>query len=70
MSVTAIEGVVENGRIRLPPTVHLPEGTSVYVVVPEFSVALPARSLVHIASPRLADQRQAYLLKKEVTWEE
>jgi hypothetical protein len=70
MSVTAIEGVVENGRIRLPPTVHLPEGASVYVVVPEFSVILPPQSLVHIESPRLADRRQARLLNKEVTWEE
>jgi hypothetical protein len=70
MSVTAIQGVVENGRVRLAPTVHLPEGASVYVVVPEFSIDLPARTSMHIQSPRLADQRQAHLLNKEVTWEE
>jgi len=32
MSVTTFEGVVENGQIRLPADICLPEKTKVYVI--------------------------------------
>lgn len=35
MKVTTYEVTVENGQIRLPDTVHLPDHTKVFVVVPE-----------------------------------
>jgi len=34
MKTVTYEATVENGQIRLPLTVHLPEHTKVYVVVP------------------------------------
>jgi hypothetical protein len=42
MSFTAI---VENGAIKLPPGVHLPDGTSVTVVPPEAPVKSGEESL-------------------------
>ena len=38
MGATTIEGVVENGQIRLPASVRLPERTKVYVVIPDVEV--------------------------------
>jgi hypothetical protein len=35
MRVATCEGFVEDGQIKLPAGVHLPEGTKVYVVVPD-----------------------------------
>jgi len=35
MKGVTYEGTVENGRIKLPETVHLPEHTKVLVVVPD-----------------------------------
>jgi hypothetical protein len=35
MKSTTYEGTVENGQIKLPDTVHLPDHTKVFVVVPE-----------------------------------
>ena len=34
MRTTTYEGTVENGQIKLPEAVHLPEHTRVFVVVP------------------------------------
>ena len=51
--VKTVEGRVENGRIRVLSNIRLPEDTRVLVVIP--SDVPPAR----IASPRLADPRQA-----------
>ncbi len=62
MSVTTIEGVVENGQIRLPASVRLPERAKVYVVVPD--VEVPA--IGHIGSPRLVHPEQAADFRKEV----
>lgn len=62
MSVTTIEGVVENGRIRLPPSVRLPEKAKVYVVVPDVKVP----SVAYIGSPRLMHPEQAADFQKEV----
>ncbi len=37
MSVTTFQGIVENGQVRLPADVNLPEKAKVYVVVvPDF----------------------------------
>ena len=53
-SVTALEGIVENGHVLLPGGVTLPEGARVYVVVP--GTAAPA---ARVQSPRLAHPEQA-----------
>ena len=48
MSVKALEGVVEDGQIRLPPDIRLPDQTMVYILIPD------AQARPHIATPRLA----------------
>lgn len=55
MSVIAIEGVVEEGQIRLKSGIHLPDQTRVYVLVPDF----PVEPRAHIRTPRLAHPEQA-----------
>jgi hypothetical protein len=55
MAILTLEGIVENGQIRLPDEVTLPEHTKVYVVIPALESARPSR----IYSPRLADPEQA-----------
>jgi len=55
MSLIAIEGVVENGQIRLQGDVALPEHTKVFVVVPE---SKPAPTTRHLRSPRLVRPEQ------------
>jgi hypothetical protein len=62
MQVTAIEGVVENGRIRLREAVSLAENTRVYVIVAD----MPAGPLPRIRSPRLARPEQAGDFRKQV----
>jgi hypothetical protein len=62
MSIVALEGIVENGQIRLEPKVRLPEHTKVYVVVPEIEVKHSAR----VFSPRLAHPQQSADFKMEV----
>ena len=62
MSVLTLEGIVENGQIRLTTGMHLPERTKVYVVVPE----VPAQKTARIYSPRLANPKQADDFKMEV----
>lgn len=62
MKVTAFEGVVENGQIRLKTNVFLPDKTKVYVVVPDFET----KQVVHIYSPRLVHPEQAGDFKKEI----
>lgn len=52
MKVMAYEGIVENGCIRLPPDVHLPDKAQVYVVVP----GTETPRTFHIRSPRLANR--------------
>ncbi len=65
MSMTTFEGVVENGQIRLPGDVLLPEKAKVYVIIPNGDVPPPA----FIASPRLARPEDAIAFKKEVIQE-
>ena len=64
MGVTTIEGVVENGQIRLPAAVHLPERTKVYVIIPDVEVQV--QGITYIGSPRLVHPEQAADFAKEV----
>lgn len=36
MPVTTFQATIENGQVRLPANVNLPEKATVYVVVPDF----------------------------------
>jgi len=63
MLITAFEGVVENGQIRLPTSARLPEKTRVYILVPD----VEARPIAYIGSPRLVHPEQAADFEKEVT---
>ena len=65
MGVTTFEAIVENGQIRLPIDVRLPEMAKVYVVVPGVEMAPVAR----IGSPRLVHREQAEDFKMEVVEE-
>jgi hypothetical protein len=55
MSVATFEAVVENGQIKVPHNVHLPERTKVYVVVPQQGEP----GVVALRSPRLVDPDKA-----------
>lgn len=66
MSVMTIEGVVDNGQIRLKTNIHLPDKIKVYVVVPDYQV----ERVAHIYSPRLAHPEQAADFTLEVGDEE
>ena len=54
MEVMTVQGIVENGQIRLPANVRLPENAIVYVVIP--GAQSPQVACV---SPRLAHPEQA-----------
>jgi hypothetical protein len=62
MQVTAYEGIIENGQIRLKTNITLPEKMTVYVIIPNFET----QNTVHIYSPRLVHPEQAADFKKEV----
>lgn len=64
MSVTTYEATVENGQIKLPGTVCLPEHARVYVLVPGQEAPT-----LHVMSPRLAHPQQAPDFVKEVSEE-
>ena len=59
------EGIVEKGKVRLKPGIHLPEKARVYVIVPDLQVEKTARVL----TPRLVNSRQAADFKMEVSEE-
>lgn len=63
MSVATIEGIIENGQVRLPPGTQLPERAKVFVVIP--GDAQPV-SKAAIYSPRLARPEQAADFTKRV----
>ncbi len=65
MKVTTFEGVIENGRVELPPGVSLPEKAKVYVVVPGV-IEIETPRTAHIYSPRLANPADAVYFRKEV----
>ncbi len=63
MSVVALEGIVDHGLIRLPPSVKLPNKTKVYILVP----AIGTQQETRIASPRLVHPEQAREFVMEVS---
>ena len=65
MAVTTFQGVVEDGQVKLPANLRLPERTKVYVVVPDVEIATGA----YVGSPRLAHPEQASDFDKEVSEE-
>jgi hypothetical protein len=62
MKGATYEGIVENGNVRLPDGIHLPEMTRVYIVVPEAD----GQQIGRLRSPRLAHPEQAIDFKKEI----
>ena len=62
MAILTIEGIVENGQIRLRENVTLPEHTRVYVVIPDVETAPQA----HVNSPRLVHPEQAADFAKQI----
>ena len=62
MVVNAIEGVVENGKIRLREDVPLPENATVYVIVVDQGQPVVPR----VRTPRLAHPEQARDFHKQV----
>jgi hypothetical protein len=63
MAVVTLEGIVDDGQIRLKTDIRLPDNTKVYVVVPGMAVEADTR----IFSPRLAYPEQAADFKMEVS---
>jgi hypothetical protein len=62
MAILTVEGVVENGRIRLCDPLTLPEHTKVYVIIPDV-MPLPH---AHMASPRLVHPEDAADFVKQI----
>lgn len=62
VSVMTLEGVVEQGRIRLTPNIRLKDHTKVLVVVPEYRTEETRR----IVSPRLVHADQLADFEMEV----
>ena len=62
MAILTVEGIVENGQIRLPDNVMLPEHTKVYVVIPDVETTPQA----HVYSPRLVHPAQAADFAKQL----
>jgi hypothetical protein len=63
VSATTFEGVVEKGQIRMNSDVRLPEGTKVFIVVPDIEVD---EKSVRLHSPRLTHQEQAADFEMEI----
>ena len=61
MQITTIEGIVENGQIRLTEKIKLPEMTKVFVVVPNFE-----RTSAQIMSPHLVDKDRIKDFEREI----
>jgi hypothetical protein len=68
MKVTTYEGVVENGRVELPPGASLPEKAKVYVVVPGV-IEVETPRTARIYSPRLANPADAVHFTMKVVQE-
>ena len=62
MSVATYEAIVEQGQIKLPLHVRLPERAKIYVVVPNADES----QTFHFLSPRLKYPEQAADFVKEV----
>lgn len=63
MNEISFEGIVEQGQIKLPPSIQLPERTKVQVVVS----ILNHQPSLRIFSPRLAHPAQAQDFVMEIT---
>jgi len=63
MGATTFEGVVEQGQIKLNSDVRLPDGTKVYIVVPDIEIEEKG---VYLRSPRLACPEQVGDFEMEV----
>jgi len=66
MGPLTVEGVVENGRIRIRGDVTLPERATVYIVVPGVAAQPPRQPSASVVSPRLARPDQAGDFAKQV----
>ena len=62
MSVITLEGVINDGQVKLKGNIRLPDNTRVYVVVPDIQI----EEVAYIYSPRLAHPEQAADFKMEV----
>lgn len=62
MALLTVEGIIENGQIRLCEPIILPEHTKVYVVMPDVAPV----SQAHTVSPRLVHPEQAADFIKQV----
>jgi hypothetical protein len=65
MSVTTFEGIVENGRVRLPEGVVLPEHQAVFVVVPNTNPPTTEK----LPGVRLTNPEDAAKFAMKVSWE-
>ncbi len=63
MSVMTLEGVVEQGRIRLSPNIRLKDHTKVLVVGPDYGTEESRR----IVSPRLVRAEQLVDFEMEIS---
>jgi hypothetical protein len=61
--IATYEGIVENGRVTLPPNTDIPDKTRVYVLVLDAETQ-PSH---YIASPRLVHPEQAKDFEMQVT---
>jgi len=62
MAIVSFESVIENGQVRLPAHLRLPDKTKVYILIPD----LETKQVSRIPSPRLLHPEQAADFKKEV----
>jgi hypothetical protein len=62
MRMTALEGIIENGQVKLSGDVCLPENAKVYLLVVD--VAIP---IARVVSPRLVHPEQLVDFQMEVT---
>ncbi|MBA3945238.1 MAG: hypothetical protein H0X37_11825 [Herpetosiphonaceae bacterium] len=65
MSVLTLEGIVDQGQIRLTTNANLLEHTKVYVVVPDMQI----EQAIHIATPHLVHKEQVNDFMMEVVEE-
>ncbi|HLM54718.1 MAG TPA: hypothetical protein VK422_01225 [Pyrinomonadaceae bacterium] len=62
-----LEGVVEDGQIKINSNVKLPDRTKVYIVIPDSELK---KSGVYLHAPRLAHPDQAADFEMEMDLEE
>ena len=60
--LTTYEGIIEDGRVTLPPDTNIPDKTRVYVLVPNAET----QPTLYVASPRLVHPEQAKDFEKQI----